>query len=1085
MPSKCWAFSWGRKMPLPNILEFIGTNITQRKFQEAQEKLLNYLGIEVPTKTELNSEISKLNNAITPKADKIYVDTALAGFTNGVSKFYPTLALANADITNITIKDKVDIGEIANGGTWYKATAGATNLTKSPYDPLTQAKADATTKANAAEANAKALTKDVSDIIDVSVISGNYNLTFTEAVALIPTDLKKRFVTIKYNNSEVRTYVNDTFTTNWTNERFWIRKINTMSEAKVNHVDERMIYKGFIINGTLTTQFHADNYCMIIPVYRLFDGQGVERKLNLFAYPVSLLPTTLGFLDGKGVRINALNSTSNLSNYTIPAGAEYLFINLQWIDTTTSLMVNEGNLDIAKKYLMYIPDNSSKTTLVGTKTGFSDVEYGAQPALSIEYSKDGLKAIQPYFKSNLSTVNGLHISQVVKNVEVQKGQRSLRKPNGEYRRFWLWSFEKTAPTKLTVQFKAEYENGTEGILLPVVADIVDGIASMEWVAWYGPEYDSARVRIVVDASKLPATGKLTFGDNGEIHSSLLEKANRVRNVNKGLHITQFADYGVSSVESNMALPPANPIGVTRKMINGFAYNEVAGDSAKDHQQTTLIGSKYSNFFGNANLYVHVDAAYASQPKIKVLNEGSAVESMPILSGGQELKGRKDSQQIHPDICYSPDSIGGYKYWMINSNFPFGSDVKEDADLFVGNDGQNWKRVRGAYESSDAGVGFKLPAVPWNTEYPNALFPIPINGNTFEFAQESTIENGTITKYLAHDPFITCHGGYVIVYLIYNLALTGTVYQHKYTVCYRTNDGVNWEIVREDGSAMPFNAENAMKIFTKTNGVRNHHRYVYRSTGASDIGFAPQVVKVSDTEWYVYNRENNLVPETGQTMGLARFKGTTPYTIDYTVKEIVSKNDSTGGLLWHFGARYYNGVFYILTNGFMFTSTDGLNFTTVQYPFFWRGMSSDLYKPSFVVGHDGKVKIAYGIQMLLASPHAYAPQTTVSPAPFNKIFNGFKLCATLICEYPSLADIVARGSTPITDAYADIVLMVVSQREKTTGIHLLPCVREFSELQGINISYDDEVYVSAYLNTRNGGKLNFGGVAVTLPGAANK
>ena len=195
---------------------------------------------------------------------------------------------------------------------------------------------------------------------------------------------------------------------------------------------------------------------------------------------------------------------------------------------------------------MYIPDNSSKTTLVGTKTGFSDVEYGAQPALSIEYSKDGLKAIQPYFKSNLSTVNGLHISQVVKNVEVQKGQRSLRKPNGEYRRFWLWSLEKTEPTKLTVQFKAEYENGTEGILLPVIADIVDGIASMEWVAWYGPEYDSARVRIVVDASKLPATGKLTFGDNGEIHSSLLEKANRVRNVNKGLHITQFADYGVIS-----------------------------------------------------------------------------------------------------------------------------------------------------------------------------------------------------------------------------------------------------------------------------------------------------------------------------------------------------------------------------------------------------------------------------------------------------------------------------------------------------------------------------------------------------------
>ena len=77
------------------------------------------------------------------KADKTYVDNALTGFTNGAAKFYPTLAEANADIANIGIKDKVEVGEVANGGTWYKATAGATSLTKSPYDPLAQAKQSA------------------------------------------------------------------------------------------------------------------------------------------------------------------------------------------------------------------------------------------------------------------------------------------------------------------------------------------------------------------------------------------------------------------------------------------------------------------------------------------------------------------------------------------------------------------------------------------------------------------------------------------------------------------------------------------------------------------------------------------------------------------------------------------------------------------------------------------------------------------------------------------------------------------------------------------------------------------------------
>lgn len=141
MPAICGFFYGVRKMPLPNILEFIGTNITQRKFQQAQEKLLNYLGVEVPTKADLSNVSADLNAKITPKADKTYVDNALSGFTNGASKFYPTLALAEADIANITVKDKVDIGEFANGGAWYKATTGATSLTKSAYDPLTQAKA--------------------------------------------------------------------------------------------------------------------------------------------------------------------------------------------------------------------------------------------------------------------------------------------------------------------------------------------------------------------------------------------------------------------------------------------------------------------------------------------------------------------------------------------------------------------------------------------------------------------------------------------------------------------------------------------------------------------------------------------------------------------------------------------------------------------------------------------------------------------------------------------------------------------------------------------------------------------------------
>lgn len=84
--------------------------------------------------------------------------------TSNTLKGYTSLAGANADIANMKVGQVVTIASDEDGGLYYKATEGATSLTKSPYDPLTQAKADATTKANAAEANAKDYAKPVVDV---------------------------------------------------------------------------------------------------------------------------------------------------------------------------------------------------------------------------------------------------------------------------------------------------------------------------------------------------------------------------------------------------------------------------------------------------------------------------------------------------------------------------------------------------------------------------------------------------------------------------------------------------------------------------------------------------------------------------------------------------------------------------------------------------------------------------------------------------------------------------------------------------------------------------------------------------------
>ena len=55
---------------------------------------------------------------------KPYVDSALSDLSTAANKFYPTLALANADIANIEVNQPIHVGEADNGGLWYKAHLG-------------------------------------------------------------------------------------------------------------------------------------------------------------------------------------------------------------------------------------------------------------------------------------------------------------------------------------------------------------------------------------------------------------------------------------------------------------------------------------------------------------------------------------------------------------------------------------------------------------------------------------------------------------------------------------------------------------------------------------------------------------------------------------------------------------------------------------------------------------------------------------------------------------------------------------------------------------------------------------------------
>lgn len=163
-----WMHQNGAALPFDEAIEYADGAVVVKDGELQQLKEGVWVDVFKVTKEQLGlgnvdntSDMDKpislaAQEALDLKANQDYVDGALTALSTNANKYYPTLAAATADIANIAVNSPVQIGEAANGGLWVKETAGATSLTKSAYDPLTQAKTDATTKANAAEANAKA-----------------------------------------------------------------------------------------------------------------------------------------------------------------------------------------------------------------------------------------------------------------------------------------------------------------------------------------------------------------------------------------------------------------------------------------------------------------------------------------------------------------------------------------------------------------------------------------------------------------------------------------------------------------------------------------------------------------------------------------------------------------------------------------------------------------------------------------------------------------------------------------------------------------------------------------------------------------
>lgn len=169
----------------------------------------NYVDEELDLKAPKETTYTKLevDFALSTKAPqtttytKEEVDTIFANYAGG-RKAYTTLALAQTAQSSLPANTAIEVTNdqtASNNGTYQW---NGTTLTKSAYDPLTQAnsytdqvevslEADATTKANAAESNAKTYTDtEIAEKID-QVSNSNYSYAAIDDSGKIALAIKK------------------------------------------------------------------------------------------------------------------------------------------------------------------------------------------------------------------------------------------------------------------------------------------------------------------------------------------------------------------------------------------------------------------------------------------------------------------------------------------------------------------------------------------------------------------------------------------------------------------------------------------------------------------------------------------------------------------------------------------------------------------------------------------------------------------------------------------------------------------------------------------------------------------------------
>lgn len=563
---------------------------------------------------------------------------------------------------------------------------------------------------------------------------------------------------------------------------------------------------------------------------------------------------------------------------------------------------------------------------------------------------------------------------------------------------------------------------------------------------------------------------------GLARSKSLAKATLPRIINRFMQLDKVRN----STQSTLATisKDISPVGMS------FAVETTAQIDSASNNLYALTPSVES---GTKSIYAHVMKFVSGNQAVGTLKPIAFTvpsgqfdnDTLPMLPNYTSRNAKFD--YCHPDIDYSATPVAGFKYWMISSILPAGnlSDVQwEDEDLFVSNDAKTWQRVRSLYETdkSYTTATLRLPphSLVTNTSRKFAFLPCPAAGDTIEISVPA--DNGmpaldrvniTLTGLpWKHDPAILIDGGYVYTYHSYHLSYADRPDgSSRFIVCVRTQNGVDWEVVRTDGSTMLLTEVNSRQIFTKDEQGR--YNYMYYAYGRGYMN--PKPIKWGAGDFELYYGGNFTF----------RAKGTTPYNFDFT--NLLPMQDLSSG---NHPTVLKNGTDLILINneGVYKSSDRGVSFTKyAYYPMWLGGIDGYGYKKTAVVGDSGKL---YTVEV----QRQRMPAATVAGVNGMSITNDVH--QLYIYEYASLTDYLNKATNGIVDAYIDVQLCLINYTAQTRRYFFMPAVSLQSTSSDVNrpiqrvkvcdldFAEGDTLHAYITLNSRHGAKIVFGGIDIS-------